>query len=199
MGSDKAAVVLGDHSLAYHVTTALGDCLAHVSLVLHDGAASAPADVTRPLLRDHELWNRHLMGVEPVRAPIVGVAVALAAARAPWVLVTACDMPNLSASVLLGLLSLAADSTAYDVVIPIGEHGPEPLLAIYRRRLLPRVLERIAAGQLGLKSLVTQCERVEVPLSILAQIDASLECLANVNDPEDLRRVEAARGRRERG
>ncbi len=56
---------------------------------------------------------------------------------------------------------------------PLGPNGPEPLIAIYRKALLPELERRIAAGALALQPL-------------LREIDPQLAALRNVNRPEDL-------------
>jgi molybdopterin-guanine dinucleotide biosynthesis protein A len=120
---------------------------------------------------------------------MVGIAAALAAAEAPWVAVAACDMPFIEPALLLALCALAPVDSEHDIVAPLGARGPEPLLALYRARLLPELERRIAAGQLALHELLQPPRLLAVPESELRALDPALASLHNVNRPDDLVRA----------
>jgi molybdenum cofactor guanylyltransferase len=63
----------------------------------------------------------------------------LAAAEGELVLVAACDMPWLVPEVLRLLLGEAHRHPEVDAVALRTGRGPEPLLCVYRRRVLPTV------------------------------------------------------------
>jgi molybdopterin-guanine dinucleotide biosynthesis protein A len=125
MGRDKATLPYEGEALALRSARALSACVARVRLVARPGAL--------PELGFACIEDRH-----PERAPLVGVHAALAACEASAVLVAACDLPDVDPRVLLALLALGLVAAGADVVAPLGPRGPEPLLAIYRPRLLPR-------------------------------------------------------------
>jgi molybdopterin-guanine dinucleotide biosynthesis protein A len=110
---------------------------------------------------------------------------ALVAARTPWVLAVACDMPFIqpeAVRVLLEARGEAVDAVCFEVAGRL-----EPLLAVYRTAL--------AAGwgaALGedpsLRQLLS-CYRTRLlPEVALRAVDPTLRSLVNVNTPEDLTR-----------
>ncbi|MBW2280029.1 MAG: molybdenum cofactor guanylyltransferase [Deltaproteobacteria bacterium] len=173
MGRDKASLDLDGTAMASRVASALGDCLSTVRIVLRPGQPN-PTDL--PRIDDHH----------EARAPIVGVAAALEAAEAPAVLVAACDLPGLHARFLLALLAHVPASGGPEIVAPRTSRGPEPLVAVYRRTLLPELGRRIGAGELALQGLLRDCDTRFVDAALLREIDPDLEALRNVNRPEDL-------------
>jgi molybdopterin-guanine dinucleotide biosynthesis protein A len=173
MGRDKATLPYDGAPLALRAAHALAACVARVRLVARPDA--------RPELGFACIDDRH-----PVRAPLVGVHAALAACEASAVLVAACDLPDLDPRVLLALLALAPVEGGADVVAPLGPRGPEPLLAIYRPRLLPEIERRIAAGDFALQALLRDVDTLLVPESDLRALDPELRSLRNLNRPGDL-------------
>jgi molybdopterin-guanine dinucleotide biosynthesis protein A len=175
MGRDKATLRYEGEPLAGRVAAALGACVERVRLVARPGELPA---LGLPCIVD-----RHAE-----RAPLVGIAAALAACEASAVLVAACDLPDVDPRVLLALLALAPAEGGADVVAPLGPHGPEPLLAVYRPRLLPEIERRIARGELALQALLRDAKTVFVPEADLRALDPALASLRNLNRPEDLER-----------
>ncbi len=173
MGRDKATLPYRGTPLGLRVANALGACLARVRFVARPGE--------QPELGLECIVDRHEQ-----RAPLVGIAAALAAAEASAVLVAACDLPEIDPRVLLALLALAPAEGGADVVAPLGPRGAEPLLAIYRPRLLPELERRIAKGELALQALLRDANTVFVPEADLRALDPELASLRNLNRPEDL-------------
>jgi molybdopterin-guanine dinucleotide biosynthesis protein A len=116
-----------------------------------------------------------------------GLLTALDAARHDLVLVVACDLPFLQAPLLRRLVDLAGGA---DGAWAAAARGPEPLLACYRRSARDRIREQVAAGRLRLGDLdrVLRMKRLEG--GELAAYGDVGELLANVNTPDDLRRVQ---------
>src|SRR5437899_6316305 len=72
--------------------------------------------------------------VYPGEGPLGGILTALQHTTADWNLIVACDMPNVSAAFLHGLLD-AAERWNVDALLPAGpSHRMEPLCAVYHRR-----------------------------------------------------------------
>ena len=174
MGRDKATLEYGGIPLARRVADALGACVARVRLV------GKPGEL--PSLGLDTILDRH-----PERAAMVGVAAALAACEASAVLVAACDLVHLDPRVALALLALAPVDGSADVIAPLGPKGPEPLLAIYRPRILPELERRIARGELGLQALLRDSPTLFIPESDLRALDPTLRSFSNANSREDLR------------
>lgn len=173
MGRDKATLEWRGEPLAAHVARALGACLERVRVVVRPGDPS-PLDLERI---DDE---------REVRAPIVGVEAALAACEASAVLVAACDLPDVDPRVLLALLALVPEQGGRDVVAPCSARGPEPLLAVYRPRILPEVRARIERGELALHALLDTVDTLAIPEADIRSLDPDLTTLRNANRPEDL-------------
>lgn len=108
------------------------------------------------------------------RAPIVGVAAGLRLAGAELCVVLPTDMPWVTAALLR---ALAGGVKGVDAAVP--QTGPLP--GAYRRTALPVLERRIAAGKLALRDALAEL-RVRV-------VDCDEGLLANVNAPDDLRRM----------
>lgn len=120
----------------------------------------------------------------PDSGPLAGLAAILTAARHPWVLVIAVDLPFLTPAYLQKLLATGSGHTG---VVPHGPHGYEPLAALYPRALLPLVEIALASGQLSLQSLLQSSSQSSLmkPV-ILAESERPL--FFNWNTPSDIRR-----------
>lgn len=173
MGRDKARVEWRGEPLAARVARALAECVERVRIVLRPDA-EAPLALER------------IDDGRAERAPIVGIEAALAACQASAVLVAACDLPEIEPRLLLALLALCPVEDGPDAIVPCGPKGPEPLLAIYRPRILPALRERIQRGDLSLQRLVASQGALLVPERELRAFDPELASFRNVNRPEDL-------------
>jgi molybdopterin-guanine dinucleotide biosynthesis protein A len=173
MGRDKATLSYEGEPLALRVARALGQCVARVRLVAKDAAlASFGLEV--------------IVDRQPERAPMVGIAAALAACEAPALLVAACDLVHLDPRVVLAVLALVPADGGADAVAPVGPHGPEPLLAVYRPRLLPELERRIARGEWRLQTFLRDVGALFIPEADLRALDPTLRSLTNANFPADL-------------
>lgn len=122
----------------------------------------------------------------PGCGPLGGIYTGLLAARTEWGLVTACDMPRLSAPLLLHMSKIR---DAVDVVVPVLDGRPEPTHALYSRRCLPAIKARLHAGELKISGFF-DCVRVRYVLeNEIRRFDPGLLSSLNVNRREDLARV----------
>jgi len=106
------------------------------------------------------------------RAPVFGVRRALQHAQGRC-FVLAVDYPRLT-SALLRRLRARFEASATLLMAPRSHGKLQMLCAGYDSALLPRIEERIAAGRLDLRGLVTEV------------IEEQSDELVNVNTPEDL-------------
>jgi len=173
MGRDKAAILMDGLPLLERASRALSQCLERVCVVVRPGE---PRPLPLPQIEDDHA----------ARAPMVGVCAALQAARTDAVLVAACDMPEIQPQLVLALLALTPSRGGPEIVVPQGPDGPEPLLAVYRRSLLPTLRTRIAGDQFSLRALIRERDALRVPQTLLRRVDPELRSLRNVNRPEDL-------------
>jgi len=118
----------------------------------------------------------------PDAGPLAGLVAVLAAARHPWVLVIAVDLPRLDTSFLNRLLSIGAGRTG---VAPHGPRGYEPLAALYPRTLLPALEAALRVGCCSLQPLIAGAE-LSGAVRRLAVTPGNHELFANWNSPEDL-------------
>src|ERR1035437_1135009 len=127
MGRDKARLPFRGCDLVSAVAAAVASAAGNVTLVGHPELPSIP--------------DRY-----PDGGPLGGILTALDHTAADWNLIVACDMPEVTADFLKGLLARAMWSPA-DVLLPYGPHGlPEPLCAVYRRRAGAVMEDHLARG-----------------------------------------------------
>ena len=166
MGCDKALLPFGGGALVESVARAVK--LAAGSAVL----------VGNPRLYRH-LGYAAIPDLYPGAGPLGAILTALDHTSADWNLVAACDMPELSAEFLKGLINATAVRSAGDAVVPVGPSGrPEPLCAVYHRRSRP-VLER-ALGR-GAGSMRAALKDLRVTFVWVPEV----LYFQNVNTPED--------------
>ncbi|MBD2197132.1 MULTISPECIES: molybdenum cofactor guanylyltransferase [Calothrix] len=112
--------------------------------------------------------------------PLVGFSQGLAQVQTDWVLLLACDLPNLKVEVLQEWIA-RLDTVGDDAIAALAHHakGWEPLCGFYRRRCLPQLLEFINQGGRSFQQWLKQ-HSVQV-LPVLEP-----EMLFNCNTPEDL-------------
>ena len=173
MGRDKAFISLNGQSLIARQAALLR------SLGIDDLIISGRPDV------DYAIPGARIV-TDPVAnaGPLAGLAAILNAARHPWVLVIAVDLPLLTPEYLQKLITIGAGLTG---AVPHGPRGYEPLAALYPRRLLPHVERALAARRFSLQTLIensvqlTELNKVEIDPSELPQF-------ANWNTPQDASR-----------
>ncbi|MBS3957097.1 MAG: formate dehydrogenase accessory sulfurtransferase FdhD [Clostridiales bacterium] len=178
MGVDKTLLPVDGQSLVARVAEVVGDVCAHTVVVTNRPEALAGAGLPHGV--------RVLTDEVPYQGPLGGLVTALAAAEDEWVLAVAADMPHLSPAVIRALWEARGDA---DAVVPIGERGPEPLLALYARSALPAARAVLASGRRRIVAVFGQIKVVEVPLESLRTVDPDLASFFNVNTPEDLAEV----------
>ena len=124
--------------------------------------------------------------VIPASGPMGGLATALERARAPRVLVVACDLPYLEAPLLAALVDAAAEGDGAWARSP---RGVEPLVACYRRSARGVVRGAILAGRLAVVDLGAVMRLRLVDVDSVATGRAARD-LANVNTPADYDRLQ---------
>jgi len=126
MGSDKALLPFKGATLVEYVAAQVHQAAGNVTLVADPARYSY---LSYPVITD----------IYPARGTLSGIHAALAASDAEWNLIVACDMPDVSASLLTSILERAKSGTAH-AVIPAGPSGlPEPLCAAYNRRAIDAI------------------------------------------------------------
>lgn len=111
--------------------------------------------------------------------PLAGIAAGLAAARTPWLLVVACDMPYLDGTLIDEMIRCAGVDV--DAVAVRLRDLPVPLLCLLHRRVLPTVEHRLASRRFKASGLLTH-----EGLRVRWLDHADPRSFRNVNSPEDL-------------
>jgi molybdopterin-guanine dinucleotide biosynthesis protein A len=168
MGQDKALLPFGDVPMAARIHGLLSEVFPKVLVVGH-------ADF--PLPEASRIPDRH-----PGRGPLEALASGLEAVEEPQVLLAACDMPFLNPALLRFLAEQVMDAEA---LVPCSARGPEPLLAVYSRRLLPALRARDAADGLSMRRFLAGIRVREIPVGVLRRFDPELASFRNLNRPED--------------
>ena len=179
MGRDKALLPTARGPLLLHVARTLATTCAEVLVV------------DRPPGRYRHLGLPVVLDRLPGRGPLVGLHAGLEAMRHAYGLVVACDMPGLTPAVARFLVQRALEAerrgTPVDAVVPLRRGRPEPLLAVYARRLAPVAEALLEQGRPPLRALLAApgVRVAWVDEAELRTIDPDLRCLVNLNTPAD--------------
>jgi len=170
MGRDKALLPYRGGPLIESVARAVERAAGSAVLV---GSPSRHGNLGFPVLPD----------IYPGEGPLGGILTALQHAnsshtQSDWNLIVACDMPELDAAFLRGLVDAAAQSGA-DALVPRGPSGLlEPLCAVYHRRSRQALYAAFAGG---IRKVTAAFEGLRIALWSASECQS----LHNVNTPED--------------
>lgn len=175
MGLDKALLTIGGRTLMGRVEDAVEQVCEHVIVVTNRpdtlSAAGLGADV------------RIVTEEVPDLGPLGGLVAALEAAEDEWILAVAADMPWIVPDVVRLLWERRE---GVDVVVPVGDDGREPLLALYSCRALATAQRLLESGARRPVQLIDAVPNAEITLDELRAADPELLSLRNVNTPEEL-------------
>ncbi len=124
----------------------------------------------------------------PNQGALGGIYTAVQAARAPFVLVVACDMPFLNRDLLAYLVSLRS---GYDVVAPRLGGVPEPLHAVYARSCLEPMRRSMESGMLKIIAFYPEVRLRYVDEPEIDRFDPQHLSFMNVNTPQELAHARA--------
>jgi molybdopterin-guanine dinucleotide biosynthesis protein A len=122
----------------------------------------------------------------PSHGPLVGFARGLAHVETDWVLLLACDLPQLKVRVLQGWTG-ELEKTPKDAIALLTRHpkGWEPLCGFYRRQCLPMLTTFINEGGRSFQHWLAQHPVRELPVD-------DTQMLFNCNTPADLKLVNSS-------
>lgn len=152
-------------------------------------------DVLVPLFDEIILVGHRRTGLERYRVvedirpgcgPLGGIYTALATTGAEFCFVFAADMPNLNTGFISHMISL---TDSHDIILPVWSKGREPLHAIYRRTVLPRVEELLARNSFRIFSLIEQADTLMVPEVTIRTFGDPEAMFSNVNTMHDMERI----------
>jgi molybdopterin-guanine dinucleotide biosynthesis protein A len=173
-GSDKALAKLGGRSLVERAFTTLRALCSEVIV----------ADAGRGLVAGADS-----VADGPGSGPAAAILGAALHRRDRSLLVLACDLPL----VPLALLDRIAGVDGGDWVLPRHGGGVEPLCALWRPRAIDALSRQVDRGELALHRLEREGLDVRyLDADAVADLGDPRELFANVNSPDDLRRLERA-------
>jgi molybdopterin-guanine dinucleotide biosynthesis protein A len=118
--------------------------------------------------------------------PVAGILAAVDDSAAPWILVVACDLPNIQPQ-FLELLFRRAESSGVDAVIPLATDGRQhPLCAVYSKSKAAPLRQAVKSGVAKVTSAISGANLAYLLPPEYAALDPSGEMLLNVNRPGDL-------------
>ena len=180
MGRDKAVEPFGGEPLIRRVIRRASNAVGAAEVVVV--VASQERADALPLEASH----RTAVDVFPDCGSLGGIYTGLDAARTDWVLVTACDMPFLSAPLLAYMAGLR---DGVDAVVPEIDGRPEPTHAFYSRDCRSAIEKKLRAGELKISGFFEDVTVRWVPESEVRQFDPEMLSFFNINRPEDLARA----------
>lgn len=116
-----------------------------------------------------------------------GLLTALVHARAERCFVVGCDMPFLNAAVIRRMLLTSVDR---DVVVPVLGGTPQPLHAVYSKRCIPHIQDRIAVGAFRIFDFYPKVSTLRLEATFWEAIDPQNRSFSNINTREALLRAE---------
>ncbi len=176
MGRDKALISLQGVPLLCQVCNVALRCTPEVYVV------TPWPERYKDILPDtcHVVQEVPLPGENQSHGPLVGFAQGLAQIKTDWVLLLACDLPQLRVMVLQHWAT-KLQKTAEDAIALLPRHpkGWEPLCGFYRSQCLPMLTQFINEGGRSFQSWLAQHLVQELPVS-------DSQMLFNCNTPADL-------------
>lgn len=152
MGTKKIFVRLNGKPLIDHVLQTLSEVTPNVILSIGNDPVRYK---NLPAVKD----------IYPGRGPIGGIYTALLHTKTDLNLVLSCDMPFIPAGLLEFLIEEAREHQP-DVTMPVDEHGYwQPLCAIYRKSILPRMKDAVIQNKLKLKTLLAEVNLKLIPMN----------------------------------
>jgi molybdenum cofactor guanylyltransferase len=169
MGVDKAFLTVAGIPMIEHVLRALGSVVHQVIIVTNSPERYQAYDarvVTDKLDR---------------RGSLMGIYSGIYSSESEYNIVVACDMPFLNA----GLLSYQRElAPGYDAVVPAFGELIEPLHAVYSRKLLPLIEERIREDERRIRSIFDRANVRYVTEKEIDRFDPERRSFINLNTPQ---------------
>src|SRR5262249_3341663 len=118
----------------------------------------------------------------PLQGPVGGIRYGLAAARTEFAFVCGCDHPFLDPAIAPLLAEPAGNG---DGAIVVCKGVPQPLLAVYRKRVATIAATMLACGERRAVRLVEHARLAEVSDDELFAVDPSGLSLLDVDTPQE--------------
>ncbi len=170
MGRDKAFLELGGRPVIELVLEVFRELFGRIIVVTNTPERYRPYDVE--VIQD----------ALDLRCPLTGIYSGLLASRDDLHFVAACDMPFLNGRLISHLLQTA---DTHDAVVPLVNGLPEPLHAVYRRRIAPVIGDQLRRGERKISRLFDVVDVRYATDEEVARFDPQRRSFRNLNTPAD--------------
>ena len=177
MGTDKAFIGLQGKPIIEHVLARIAD-IGQVETLLVTNRPDSYAHLALPMIAD----------VIPGKASLGGIYTAIQASKTPHIMVIACDMPFLNAGLLRYMVKLAVNP--YDVIAPRVKGHPQGLHAVYTKRCLAPIRQRLDAGRLKVIGFYDDVNIHYIDEEEYSPFDSKGLSFYNINTPQDLKNAD---------
>ena len=184
MGREKGLLEFGGEPLIVRTVSLIKPLVTDVTVI---GPPEHYAVLGLQTIADQNLAGQ--VGEEVVRTPLIGIATALNASRAPWNLILACDLPYLTAEWLDWLLARAIHSDA-QIVMPRTSGGLEPLAAVYRKECAEPIAAALERGVRKVTEATLECRTECLIEREWKKHDPENRVLQNMNTPADYEKAQ---------
>lgn len=173
-GQNKALVNIGNKTLIELVIMRIEDLFDEVMIV----GGLVPREILPHL--------RHIQDM--VRCgPIGGIYTGLLNSKTHYNFVFGCDMPLIERGLVHSMMDKVK---GYDLIIPKGQRGPEPLHSIYSKGCLPYIEEQISKRDFKISNLLGRIKKTRY-----LDADWAESSFFNLNTYEDLMWIMKKKGR----
>jgi len=120
-----------------------------------------------------------------IRSSLIGIYSALRSMKSDYGFVIGCDMPSVPEKLIRYLIRRRK---GFDVVIPKGAKGLEPLCALYSKRCLSPMEQSIRRQDFKIIDFFSEVKVKIIPLSDIKGLDNNV--VSNINTAEDLQHAQ---------
>ncbi|WP_160045314.1 molybdenum cofactor guanylyltransferase [Paenibacillus sp. USDA918EY] len=184
MGQNKALLAVGNEKVIGTIIGAMTEAGLEVIIAANEQTADDYRELGRGIVYDRF----------PGQGPLSGIHAALHAAKTPWIIVAACDMPFVSPALFRYLVKSVeeaeaerADGDGYQAIIPVEAGRVQPLLAAYHASGLGALEDALGGGRLRMMDWLERLRVRYIPEDVLAE-ETGLkagQAFFNMNHPED--------------
>jgi molybdopterin-guanine dinucleotide biosynthesis protein A len=175
MGKDKARLPLGSATVLQNVQKTFASLSNTTVLVIGHDSADPENHQFDSVVRD----QRADLG------PLEGLRVGMECLTASeLVLVGTCDAPLVVPVVYRRMVERARENGC-DAVVPAIDGQTYPLTAVYRTRVLDKISEMVARGQLRVKDLLEAIDVCQFGVDEFRDVDPEFQTIRNINTWEE--------------
>lgn len=132
---------------------------------------------------DYSYLGAPLLGdVHNIRGPMTGIFTSLLNSPAPWVFISACDMPFINRTLIIYMYS---QRKGFDAVVPASKGKAEPLFAFYSKKLLLSMEKAVLSDRRGLKDFLKDKKVKYISAADVNRFDPGARSFINLNTPQD--------------